>query len=225
MLPIKLTPIYTTAHRLGAHFGEQHGWRMVENFAPLDDEVEAARRGIAIADESTNGKLRVEGREAEAVVRTAFGVADLVIGAGAAVESGCVYRLRRDLFFVSTPPGAETALHHKLVTSARALNQFVTVTDVTHGLAELRVIGPACREVLSKLCGLDFHPTAFANGTAKPSSLAKTVQLIIRRDVDTLPAFSIIGAQSLGAYLWDTLMHAGREQDIRPIGRNALAQL
>ena len=60
------------------------------------------------------------------------------------------------------------------------------------------------------------------NETAKQSSLAKTTQLIIRRDIGELPAFSIIGAQSLGPYVWDTMIEAGREFGLVPIGRAAL---
>ena len=51
------------------------------------------------------------------------------------------------------------------------------------------------------------------------------MQLIIRRDIDELPAFSIIGAQSLGPYVWDTMMESSREFGVVPIGRAALAAL
>ena len=61
--------------------------------------------------------------------------------------------------------------------------------------------------------------------TAKQSSLAKTTQLIIRRDIGELPAFSIIGAQSLGPYVWDTVMEAGREFGLVPIGLSVLDML
>ena len=87
------------------------------------------------------------------------------------------------------------------------------------------MIGPDSQVLLSKVCGLDFHSSAFPNETAKQSSLAKTTQLIIRYDIGELPAFSIIGVQSLGPYVWDTLMEAGREFGIVPIGTAALAAL
>ena len=87
------------------------------------------------------------------------------------------------------------------------------------------MIGPDSQELLSKVCGLDFHPSVFPNETAKQSSLAKTTQLIIRCDIDELMAFSIIGVQSLGPYVWDILMEAGREFGVVPIGTAALAAL
>ena len=223
--PIKWTPLHPIAQSLGAQFVEQHGWHIPEVYTTLEAEVAAARGGVALAEETPNGKLTVQSRQTEAVLHAAFDLSALAIGAGAIIESDRVYRLRNDLFFVSTPPGGEDATREKLTATAQTSGLFVTVTDITHGRTEIRAIGPASQELLSKVCGLDFHPLVFPDGGAQQSSLAKTTQLIIRRDIGQLPAFSLIGARSLGAYLWDTIMQAGREWGLAPIGRAALQVL
>lgn len=219
--PIKLTPLHSSTQRLGATFTEGQGWRVPEVYTTPQAEIAAAHERLALADETPNGKLLLEGDQAESVLIDAFDLGSLQI------NEGCdgIYRLRNDLFFISTQPSKEASVQKKLKTASAASEQFVTVTDITHGRAEIRVIGPDSRVLLSKLCGLDFHPSVFPNETAKQSSLAKTTQLIIRRDIGELPAFSIIGVQSLGAYIWDTLMEAGREFEVIPIGRAALAAL
>ena len=219
--PIKLTPLHSTAQRLDATFTEQRGWRIPEVYTTLEDEITAARDGIVLADETPNGKLLLEGDHAESVLRAAFDSESLEINEG----RGGIYRLRNDLFFIYTPPGRETRTQKKLTTASASSEQFLTITEVTHGRAEIRVIGPHSYELLSKVCGLDFHPSVFLNETAKQSSLVKTTQLIIRCDIGELPAFSIIGAQSLGPYVWDTLMEAGREFGVVPIGTAALTAL
>ena len=219
--PIKLTSLYSIAQRLGATFTEQREWCIPEVYTTLEAEVAAARERIALADEMPNGKLLLEGDQAESVLMAAFDLDSLQINEG---RDG-IYRLRNDLFFISTPPGREVSTQKKLTTASAASEQFVTVTEVTHGRVEIRVIGPDSQALLSKLCGLDFHSSAFPNETAKQSSLAKTTQLIIRRDIGELPAFSIIGTQSLGPYVWDTMMEAGKEFGLVPIGRAALAAL
>ena len=219
--PIKLTPLHAIAQRLEAKFTEQSGWRIPEVYTTLEAEIAAASERIALADETPNGKLLVEGEGAESVLMDAFDLGSLKINEG---RDG-IYRLRNDLFFISTPPGREVSTQKKLTTASAASEQFVTVTDITHGRAEIRVIGPNSQALLSKLCGLDFHSSAFPNETAKQSSLAKTTQLIIRRDIGELPTFSIIGTQSLGPYVWDTMMEAGKEFGLVPIGRAALAAL
>lgn len=219
--PIKSTPLHATAQRLGATFTEQRGWYIPDVYTTPEAEIASAQERIALADETPNGKLLLEGDQAKSVLMAVFDLNSLKI------NEGCdgIYRLRNDLFFLSTPPGREVSAQKKLTTASAASEQFVTVTDITHGRAEIRVIGPDSRELLSKLCGLDFHPSVFPNETAKQSSLAKTTQLIIRRDIGELSAFSIIGSQSLGPYVWDTMMEAGREFGVVPIGMAALAAL
>ena len=219
--PIKLTPLHSTAQRLGATFIEQRGWRIPQVYTTLEEEIAAAQERLGLADETSNGKLLLEGDQAESVLRDGVDLGSPKINEG---QDG-IYRLRNDLFFISTPPGREVSAQKKLRNTLKASEQFVTITDITHGRAEIRVIGPNSQEFLSKLCGLDFHPSAFPNETAKQSSLAKTTQLIIRRDLGELPAFSIIGTQSLGPYVWDTMMEAGREFGVVPIGTAALAAL
>ena len=114
----------------------------------------------------------------------------------------------RGLTTGSTPPLEDVTVAEKL--RAKRGTAFVTITDVTQGRSEFRLMGPAAPVVLSTVSGLDF--SKFANGTTQQSSVAKTVQLIIRRDAGGVPAFSIIGARSLGAYLWDILRRSGAEQ-------------
>ena len=219
--PIKLTPLHSIAQRLGATFTEQRGWRIPEVYTTPEAEIAAAQERIVLADETPNGKLLLEGDQAESVLMEAFDLGPLQISKG---HDG-IYRLRNDLFFISTAPGREVRAQKKLTNTLKTSEQFVTVTDITHGRAEIRVIGPASQELLSKVCGLDFDSSIFPNETAKQSSLVKTTQLIIRCDIGELPAFSIIGAQSLGTYVWDTVMEAGKEFGLVPIGMAALVAL
>ena len=222
---MKLTPLCLSAQRLGAHFMEREGWQIPEVYTSQDAEADTAREGVALADETPNGKLTVEGRKADIVLSAAFDPPALAIGEGKAVGSVRIYRLRRDLYFIGTLPGQEMTARERITAVVGQSDRFVTVTDITHGRAEIRVVGPWAPELLSKVCGLDFHPSAFGDGEARQTSLARTTQLVIRCDIGQLVAYSIIGARSLGAYLWETLTEAGHEWGIAPIGRAALHAL
>ena len=214
---IQRTPLYAVAQELKARFTDLQGWQIPEVYTAVETEVDAARQGVVLADETPNGKLMVEGEEAEGVVTAAFDLPVLSVGFGAPADPNWIYCLRKDRFFVSTPPGEVNGASKGLVVS----DAFVTVTDMTHGQAEIRVIGPASQDFLSKVCGLDFHASAFPNHVAKQSSVAKTSQLVIRRDIGSLPAFSLVGGQSLCVYLWNVLVEAGREWGLVPIGQAA----
>lgn len=217
--PVKLSPLHETARDLGARFTESYGWRIPERYAAPDAEISAAGRGVALADETANGKIRVEGGEADALWESLA----LEIGGGAVVGSERVYRLRGDCYFVSTSPGRDIAVRRTL--ADRASDRFVTVTNLTHAWAEIRVLGPCAPTLMSRVCGLDFADAAFPDGAAKQTSVARTTQLVIRRDAAELPAFSVLGARSLGAYLWEILMEAGADLQIAPVGLGAIRAL
>lgn len=220
--PIKLTPLHPVARRLGAQLVEHHGWQIPKVYTDLQSELEAARQRVVLADESPNGRIAVEGAEAEQIVREVYGPDDLDIGSGATAENVHLYRLRRDVFFVHAPPGLEAEEYARLNERAAATKRFVTVSDGTHGQCEMRLIGPQSPALLRQVCSLDFHKAAFADGTARQTSVAKINQLVIRRDLGALPSFALVGARSMGEYLWGVLWEAGEEWDIAPIGLAAL---
>ena len=223
MTVYKQSPLHTTVQMLGAAFQDEAGWQIPDRYADPDRGAAAARERVALADASASGKIVVEGRTCEGVVQSAIGIEPLDVGRGAVAGSTSVYRLRSDRFFVHTHPGDEAKTIAALE-SARPPDELVTVTDFTHGWAEIGVLGPSAAELLSRLCGLDFHESAFPNLTAKQSSVAKTSQLILRRDSDGVPAYSLLGPRSLAAYLWETAMEAGEDLGIIPVGWRILAQ-
>jgi heterotetrameric sarcosine oxidase gamma subunit len=216
IMAIKQTPIYEIAKKSNAKFVEQDGWQVAQNFGKA-----ASTESVALCDQSHRGKIRIEGQTAGAMLDAD----ELAIGVGKAVDDGRVYRLRRDLFFVTTVAGAVADVAGSLTTQAANSPDLITVTDVTHGNAELWLIGPNSAELLSRLCGLDFHNSQLQDGTAKQSSIAKTTQLIIRRDLGEQPAYALIGGRSLAAYLWQTILEAGQDLGIQPIGSTVLESL
>ena len=227
MAATALSPLHSRLRTLDAEFAGRDGWQVAERFPEAGPD--AASRGVAIADESANGKLQVQGEDAEGLVGAAFSPPALAVGKSASIEAlgpGRVCRLRRDLFFIGTAPEEAAAALDRLRREPGASeNAETAVADLTHGRSELRLVGPAAPELLSKVCGLDFDIGRFLDGDARQSSVAKTRQLIVRGDAGGLPSYSLIGGRSLGAYLWDTLMQAGAEFAIAPLGLRDLRAL
>ncbi len=219
---LKLSPLHATAQKMGALLDEHGGWQVAQRFSGGEGEEAAAREGVALADLSYMGKLLVEGQETTSLLEAVWGVSLSEVYQGVMAGPGTVYLLRNDRAFMSTPPGDEGPAVAALEEQAAQLKFFITVTHMTHAWFELLLIGPSSAELLSRLCGLDFHPDHFRNLTARQSSVAKTSQLIIRHDRGGIPAYSLIGGRSLAAYLWQTILEAGRDLEIRPIGLQAL---
>ncbi|MDA0748295.1 MAG: hypothetical protein O2954_17395 [bacterium] len=220
--PVGMSALYGVALRMGARFTDVRGWLMPEVFTSVEVEIQAVREGVGLTDGSMNGKVMVEGVDAGAALEVALGVSGLEVGRGVASGQVWVYRLRQDRFFVHTSPGGEADVLNKLKVGSGG---FVTATDKTCGLCEVRVIGLYSVALMQKVCGLNFRSEAFPDRAAQQSSVAKTNQIVVRRDLDGMPAFSLVGARSLGAYLWNVLVEAGQELKIVPAGYATVERL
>jgi heterotetrameric sarcosine oxidase gamma subunit len=223
--PLKLTPLHPVALRLQATLTEQHGWQVAEVFNSVADELIAGRGSVALADSSSCGKMTVQGDRAGALLQRLFDLPELAVSSGADYPTASIYRLRQDLFFAATAPAETESVSRQLTEAAAQADTLVSITDMTHAWSEIRVLGPTAPTLLSKVCGLDFHPAMFLDGMVQRTSVAKITQLIIRRDSGSLPVFALWGARSLAVYLWDVITEAGQEFGLQPIGQTALDQL
>ena len=200
MAAIKQTPIIESAPGDAPPI-EAAGW-LIAAPVPLPGK-------LMLADDSHRGKVLIHGRAVDRAM-AALGIeAPTAVGQSARAGDVAVYRLRADQLFINTAPGGEEGLLAALVgANSGDGGDMVTVTDVTHGRAQLRLSGRRAAELLSHLCAMDFHPDHFPNGAARQTSVAKTTQLVIRDDVDGVPSYWLVGARSLGAYLWATIQEA-----------------
>ncbi|MEM7111309.1 MAG: sarcosine oxidase subunit gamma family protein [Chloroflexota bacterium] len=224
--PTKITPLYELAKGRGAAFVEMDGWQVPGSFGDTEAETAVCTHFVGLADASHGGKITVEGKDASAMIQSVWHVGELAIGQGIAIsETIWLFRLRQDRFFVNTAGGAKTAVLDTLNQAAANADSLISVGNSTHGNAQLMLIGPNSAQLLSRLCGLDFHDSEFPAWTAKQSSVGKTAQLILRHDAGDVPTYSIIGAASFGAYLWDVILEAGANLGVKEVGLTAVLQM
>jgi heterotetrameric sarcosine oxidase gamma subunit len=159
------------------------------------------------------------------VLESAWGAAVPPVGAGAILPNGRIFCLREDFLLAWARPGGEEGIIAELAGALEQIQELVTVTDATQGRAALRLVGPASAALLCRICGLDFGPGAFPNLAIRASSVAKTPAWVLRDDLGDLPSFVVVGARSLGAYLWEVSLEAGRDLEAQPLGQAALEAL
>ena len=94
-------------------------------------------------------------------------------------------------------------------------DEFTSTIDQTHGRALLRITGERAKDLLAKVCAIDFDEAVTPNGTAFRSSVAKVVTDIARDDVDGTQSYLLHCERSSGQYLFDALVDAGKEFNIR----------
>lgn len=190
------TPLHTHLGRAGAEFETQNDWYV----AVL--EPRGLEHGVSLMDASYRTRYRVEGPAAAKALKSA----KMKPGQSKSAKLGQIACSRGDLFWVLGATGVPKAPKSGLV----------AIDEVTHGTSEIWVAGPEARALMRRVCGLDFQDKSFPDGAFKTSSVAKTVQQILRRDLDGVPCFVLVGEASLATYLWDILTEAGSDLNILP---------
>lgn len=95
----------------------------------------------------------------------------------------------------------------------------VSVLDLTHGRALMRLTGAAAGQVLAKLCAIDLGDRVTPDGTALRSAVATLTTDVVRDDMAEEPSYLLHCERASGQYLFDAVMEAGREFGI---GRDSL---
>jgi len=117
-------------------------------------------------------------------------------------------------WFVFAPPGAAAQASGWLGAMAAdsAGEEFVSVVDLTHGRALVRIAGQDAAELLALLCGADLHDDMAPDGAALRSAVAGVATDIIRDDragEAGVPSYLLHCERSSGQYLFDALVSAG----------------
>ena len=123
-------------------------------------------------------------------------------------------------WLVLAPPGTAAAVTDWLATVAAdaAGDEFVSVTDLTHGRALVRVTGPDAADLLARLCGTDLEDDMAPDGAALRSGVAGVATDVIRDDtmIDGagVPSYLLHCERSSGQYLFGALVSAGESLGI-----------
>lgn len=96
--------------------------------------------------------------------------------------------------------------------------ELVSVVDLTHGRALLRLTGERGPDLLAKLCAVNLADRATPDGAAFRSSVAGLVTDVVRHDLDGLRSYLLHCERSSGQYLAEALLDAGAEFDIELVG-------
>jgi len=123
-------------------------------------------------------------------------------------------------WLVLAPPGAAAAAAGWLGTLAAdsAPEEFVSVVDLTHGRALMRITGPDAAELMARLCGADLHDDMAPDGAALRAPVAGVATDIIRDDIRVdgagVPSYLLHCERSSGQYLFGALVSAGESLGI-----------
>ncbi|HXV93016.1 MAG TPA: sarcosine oxidase subunit gamma family protein [Pseudonocardia sp.] len=114
-------------------------------------------------------------------------------------------------WLVLAETGARARLRRRLEATATETGEFVSVVDLTHGRALVRLRGAASAALLAKVCAVDLADGATPDGAAFRSSVARLVVDVVRDDTGAMRSYLLHCERSYGQYLADSLLDAGAE--------------
>ena len=237
---IRRTPFHAHLEAHGAVFGEISGWERANWFADVGQkrdyeyswgrqnwfdnvarEHRAIRTGVGMYDMSSFGKLRVEGREAEAFLNYVCGgdmsgpvgkitYTQFLNKAGGIEADVTVTRLAETAYLVVTP--AATRLADETWLRRHVGDRNVVITDVTAGEGVLAVMGPHARAVMQAVSPQDFSNDANPFGTAQQIELGMGLARVHRVSYVGELGWEIYVSADMAAHAFESLWQAGQAQ-------------
>src|SRR5580700_11111851 len=194
--PFRRSPVYPQLAQAGACFGSKMGWERANFFAPpgksavidyswgqqnwqpwSSAEQEATRQRVAVFDQTSFSKYLVAGEDAEAALQWLC-TNDVAVAPGRTVYTGllnCRGTYESDIT-VTRLSATEYLLVASAATTERDADHIrrhlppgcqAGLVDVTPAYAVYGVMGPASRQLLSRLSAADLSEHGFPFGTSR----------------------------------------------------------
>ncbi len=238
----------------GAHFNASVGWEFVEwfeqpgrprptvsgfgrpaSFPLVAEEHRTVREDVGILDMTLMAKFHVQGPDAAAVLSrlSANHVARepgrvvytqwLTPGGGIAADL-TVTRLDEERFLVVASDIIQRRVE-PMIRRATGPGEHCVVTDVTSGTVLLSVQGPRSRELLSRLSSADLSNQAFPYLTAQTIDVGYARSLALRITYVGELGYELHIPAEYAAGAYDSLIEAGADLGVRPVGLSAMTSL
>ncbi len=114
-------------------------------------------------------------------------------------------------WLVLAAPGQQAGLVGLLSSLAGDQDEPVSVVDMTHGRALIRIAGERSADLLAKECAVDLGERTFPPGAALRSAVAGLATDLVRDDRGGTRSYLLHCERSSGQYLYDSLLDAGAE--------------
>lgn len=252
--PVRRTPIHHRLEERGAGWGELAGWERANWYGmpgvtPTYDyswgrqnwfdasaaEHRAVRERAGIFDQSSFGKILVQGRDARSVLdRVSTASMDVVAGTivytqwlneRAGIESDLtVSRIAEDAYLVVT---ATSSIGRDLDWLQRHIpsDALATATDVTSQFAVLSVMGPDARDILAPLTDADLSSAAFPFATTREIDLGYAFVRASRITYVGELGWELYIPADVAVHVYDTIVESAAAAGLRHCGYHALDSL
>ena len=251
--PFRRSAVHGLVSERGASFGSKMGWERPNFFAPagqeptidyswgfqnwkpwVDAEQRATREGVALFDETSFGKLLVQGPDAPYLLQWLC-TADVAVPVGRTVYTGVlnsrgtyeadvtVTRLAEDEYLWVTSAGSPVRDRDWI--RRHAGDSRVEVADVSGAYTVLAVMGPRSRDLLQSLSRSDLSDAAFPFGDSREIDLGFATVRATRLTYVGELGWELYVPAEFAVGVFELLEGAGREHRLAHAGYYAINAL
>jgi len=251
---MRLSPLYERLRDRRACFGNKMGWERANWFAPegvapetvysfgrqnwfphVAAEHRACREAVAVFDQSSFSKFRLEGPDAEAALQRLC-ANDVAVAPGRIVYTGMlnerggfesdltVTRLGPDAYLIVTG-SAQTTRDADWIRRHIPANSTARLIDITGASAVLGVMGPRSRDLLSRLTRADLSNAAFPFATSREIWLARAQVRASRITYVGELGWELYVPVEFAAGVYDAIFGAGEGLGVADAGYYAIESL
>ncbi|MCA0303347.1 MAG: FAD-dependent oxidoreductase [Proteobacteria bacterium] len=252
--PFRRSPLYDRLKAKGAWFGNKMGWERPNWFAgagktpemtygwgraawfdAVAAEHRATREAVTVVDETSFGKILVQGRDAEAQLQR-IAANDVAVPVGRTVYTALlnkrgtfesdvtIARLARDRFLVVTG-SAQPVRDMDWIGRNLDGAAHVTLSDVTGAWTVLSVMGPNSRALLQAVSRADFANEAFPFGAIREVGVGHATVWASRRTYMGELGWELYVPVEFAATVFEALQAAGAAHGLRDAGYYAIESL
>ncbi len=246
--PVRKTAIHQWHVDAGAPFENVGQWKRPWYYPKpgesmqdsVDRECLAARNKVAIIDQCTLGKIDIQGPDAAEFLNRLYtnGWKSLAIGRcryglmlgedGMVLDDGVTARLGENHFLMHTTTGGAAAvmgwLERWLQTEWPDLR--VYLTSVTDQWANIGIVGPDSRRVISELCDdIDLSGDAFPFMSVRDGTVAGVPARVLRISFSGELTYEVNVQANYGRAVWEALWATGQKYGMTPYCTETLHHL
>lgn len=228
--PVKRTSMHYQHLALTDNIMNMGVWKRPLIYTSVSEEYDAVRHHAGLIDVSTLGKLVVRGKDAPALLdkiythwlsklevgRARYGV--ICDDGGMILDDGTVARLADDYYYVTTSTGNVEFVEQWMKWWAAGTGWCVHILNMTAGIAAVNLAGPKARDILSKVTSLDLSAASFPYMACREGKVAEVSAMLLRVGFVGETGWEIHFPAEYGEYLWDALLAAGKESNLKPFG-------
>jgi len=238
--PHRTTPMHQQHLALGAVIMQAGQWYRPAYYASDESRIQCVqnealhvRNSVGVIDVSTLGGIDLRGSEVGRFLNRLYTSRfdQLKIGrskyallcneAGVVIDDGVVCRLSENHFYLTATTGGVDRVFRTLLRWNVQWQMDVDVSNVTSAYCAVNLAGPKSREVLQQLTELDLSNDAFEYMAVRQAEVTGVTARIMRVGFVGELGYEIHVPNLYGSSLWQALIDAGQNFNIKPFGVEA----